>query len=431
MRRFTSLLSAFCRIVLATIFWIAVRVWYDVKFYGLAYAANKSPAYFAMAHKRDLDPLVEIFPVLARRGWRALAGDVRFALRADAFVVGFLARLMSHPRWLIRILRHLAIGPLLYGLGVMPAENIYIRPVEIWLSDAQTIVGDAPAGTVLTPVFLQRIANGSGEALASISQQRLSHLLSWRYYDVLRLQCDASIFTEPVRSRVKQKVLQKLRRELANLEAWGAQGGSLWCAPEGQISPDGTLSPLAAMLYRLLQASKPDACIIPISITYDTMTLARPRIFVTLSAPIEHAAFLSRKELEARLYQKWRSGACFTCTQLASGFLVQMQRTATPSFTVDALAGYLQKQAEQLVAEGRYVDRSLLSLHSARERAVHYLRYAHHKQLVRRIDQSTWYFTGQEQVIQVDKVVPGYRQAPLVYAWNELQDMLQTSGKNP
>ena len=93
-----SMLAAFCRIVLAGIFWVVVRALYHVEFHGLEYARGKQPTFFAMAHKRDLDPLVEVPPILARRGWRALIGDVHFALRSDAFSRGFLGRIIRHPR---------------------------------------------------------------------------------------------------------------------------------------------------------------------------------------------------------------------------------------------------------------------------------------------------------------------------------------------
>ena len=94
-----SFLSAICRILLASAFWIAVNVFHRVEVHGLQNDNGLRPAYFAMCHRRDLDPMVEIPIVLGHRGWRALAGDVRFAMRSDAFSQGFLARIVLRPRW--------------------------------------------------------------------------------------------------------------------------------------------------------------------------------------------------------------------------------------------------------------------------------------------------------------------------------------------
>jgi hypothetical protein len=72
------IVTAVSRLVLAGIFWVAVRLFHEVEMHGLENAKGKNPSYFAMAHKRDLDPLVEVPPVLAQRGRRALTGDVHF-----------------------------------------------------------------------------------------------------------------------------------------------------------------------------------------------------------------------------------------------------------------------------------------------------------------------------------------------------------------
>jgi len=424
MNRLKSILAACSRTALAGIFWIAVRLFYDVEFRGLEHVSGEQPVYFAMAHKRDLDPIVEVPTVLAHRGWWALVRDVRFAMRSDAFSQGFLARIVMHPRWFARILRPLSVRAIVRHLGIRPLENLHGRPAETWIRDWLRREGDGPAGDILTSAFLQEMATSVGEDYQKMKTYQLSHLLSWHYQESLQPFYSADIFAEPARGRAKNDVLIELKQQLAVLGAWLSSGGSLWGAPEGQLSPHGTLSPITAALYRVLRVGPPDTCVVPIFIIYDFMTARRPRIFVDVAPAIERAVLLSPQELGTQLRHAWLLNARFTCTQLASGFLVQASRAAVPSFTPDDLAREIGQQAVTLAAAGRQVDRRLFYPRTARKLAAAFLKYAVRHKLVQRIGRRTWIPTIGELVIQVRPGEVGYRQAPLAYAWNELQEML-------
>src|SRR5258707_12216755 len=90
-------------------------------------------------------------------------------------------------------------------------------------------------------------------------------------------------------------------------------------------------------MHRLRKAAPPDTSLIPIFIIYDFMTLRKLRIFIDFAPPIEHAPGLSSKELDAQLRIGWVQNARFTCTQLASGFLIHASRAGLPSFTLEDL----------------------------------------------------------------------------------------------
>ena len=121
------------------------------------------------------------------------------------------------------------------------------------------------------------------------------------------------------------------------------------------------------VLDRLLNGSPADTCVVPISISYDFMTTGRLRIFVNLAPPIEQAPSLHAKELELQLRRGWLQSAYFTCTQLASGFLVKRGRTGSAPFTLDDLVLDVHQQAVMLAMGGRYVDNDLLSLRSTQK----------------------------------------------------------------
>jgi 1-acyl-sn-glycerol-3-phosphate acyltransferase len=418
-------LAASSRIVLASIFWVAVRLFHHVKVHGLERASGKHPSFYAMAHKRDLDPLVEVPSVLARRGWQALAGDVHFAMRGDAFTPGFLARLVSYPRWFVRFLRLLSLGAILRRLGIRPLENLHVRPAEVWIHEWLETQSDRRSDQVLTLTFLQHVAKMSGEDVQNLQALPLSHLLSWHFQEALQPWNSTDIFVESARRHMKRVVLKKLKQQLTDLAAWLSHGGSLWSAPEGQLSTDGTLGLLTPILHRLLQEGPPDTCVIPISITYDFMSSGRSGIFVNLAPPI--ASPLPAKELETQLRHIWLLHACFSCTQLASGFLVEKQRAADPSFTLDDLASSIQQHAARLAEAGRFVDQRLLNPRTARKLARRYVDYTLRHHIVRTTERNRWEPTIGDLVIQVRPGEVGYKQAPLAYAWNELQDMLSVS----
>jgi hypothetical protein len=157
------------------------------------------------------------------------------------------------------------------------------------------------------------------------------------------------------------------------------------------------------------------------------MTLRRSRVSVKLAPPIEKASLLSTKQLESQLRRAWLLNACFTCTQLASGFFVQKHQAANPSFTLDDLTMHIHQEAVKLAKAGRYVDQRLISPHTARKLAMGFLKYALCHNVVHPIRSQTWAPKVSSLVIEVPPGEVGYRQAPLAYGWNELQEMLSVS----
>jgi hypothetical protein len=420
-----SLFIVCCRLLLAGIFWIVMRLLWDVEIHGLEHAKSDRPIYFAMQHKRDLDPLIEAPTILAHHKWRSLAEDVHFALRGDAFLPGFLGIIVRRPRWLSRFLRCLSLGTILRALGFRPLENLYILPTEMWIREWLAAQGDVSAGEVLTTAFLAQIAVRSGEELSSLQARPLSHLLTWRYHDALQPWSTASIFTEAARPLARREALKQLKQELDELASWLARGKSLWGAPEGQLSEDGAMHSITSIPYRLLQKSPLETVVIPISISYDFMTTRRRRVFVNLASAIEQAPSLSTRALEACLHSTWRLSAYFTCTQLASGFIVQKLNATTPVFALDDLVAYLHDQAIQLVRSGRCVDKRLLSPRKVRKLAKRFLGYLCHHHIVKSVEPQMWIPAITDLSVKVRPGDVGYRDSPLAYAWNELQDLLR------
>ncbi len=414
------------RFTLVGIFWAAIRITYSVEFHGLEHIKRKRPVYVAMAHKRDIDPIVEVPNIVARQGWRALAGDVLFAMRGDFLSPGFLSRIVLQPRWFSRVLRPLALEGILRIIGIRPLDSLQLRIAEEWVREFLQTEGDLNANELFTPAFLEQVATQSGVQYEIVNKAKLSDLLAWRYQAAMQPLCATDIFLEEKRLPAKRSIHKKVTKELADLQQWFKQGGSLWGAPEGQLSSIGKLGPFTSALPRLLSSRTEKTYIIPTFIIYDFMTVKRVHIFVDVAPTITYdpAQILQFQDIHAQLRSAWLASARFTCTQLAAGFLVEKGRATTSMFTLDDLAKAIEQEAARLTTLGRNVDVRLLYHDKARILAANFLQYALRHGYVLQHEPDLYEATVQDLSIHVQPGNVGYAAYPLAYAWNELQEML-------
>ncbi len=426
MTRLNAMLIAASRATIAGAFWVATRLSNRVKVYGLEYDTGAARTYLAMSHKRDLDPIVLVPGIIFHRGWHALAGDVHFALRGDAFSPGYLARMVMHPRWLSYLLRWLSIGPVLRWLGTFPADSLQ-QPLEEWIRQVIETGNDGEhmlVGDVLTRPIIEELAAASRKSYEDIASLQLAHLLKWRYQKILQHVYGSEILVGSARHPVQKRNVARIKEHLADLDAWIWSGGSLFASAEGQLSPMGLLSPVNGGVHRLMRVAPPETSIVPIFLIYDFMTTGRLRIFIDLAPPIERASMLSAAELNEQMRLRWLAAARFTSTQLASGYLAQASYAGLSSFTTDDLANTIHAQAKTLATSGRHVDPRLLDRRGARKRARSFLAYAARHGLVRRGRKHTWVPTANETPITLRQGEVGYSHVPLTYALNELHEML-------
>ncbi len=423
LKNLKSILSAICRAIIASAFWLASRIFHAVEVHGVEYDPVAPRTYYGILHKRDLDPIIILPSVVFHRGWKGLAGDLHFILRSDGFTPGFLGRLVRHPWWLSRALRLLAIGPVLRWLGAYPVQDL-LRPVEEWTREALQVSAESYVVDVFTPNFIDEFAAVTGENQEQIASYHLSHLLAWQYHHALQQYYGSEILVQSMRRRVERRMIERIKDSITELNTWVSGGGSLFGSPEGHLSPDGKVSPINSGLHRILRHIPSDTSIIPISIMYDFMTTRRMRIFVDFASPIEHASLLPTSELDMQLRQAWLHSARITTTQLASGFLMYTKRKGLATFTTQDMVDDIYRQAVELANNGRNIDRHLLDKNWSRKRTRAFLAYAERHDLIRQAGTGTWELTFDETPIRVGPREVGYDQSPLVYAWNELQELL-------
>lgn len=412
------------RFTLAGLFASVPRLAVSIETRGIEYDLGAPRTIYAITHKRDLDAFAPLPILLGHRGWRALTHDVHFAMRSDSFDVGFISRIVARPAWFARLLRAVSVGPILRAVGVHPLDGLHLRPAETWIREALDAEGDAPIGALLAPDMLRRLALESREPFDTLAARPLSSLLAWRHFPSLQPLIGPEVFALPARRRAERRVLAAAKLQLAECVAWLDAGGSLYTSPEGRLSPDGRLSPVRAGLARILRDAPADTRVLPIAIVYDYMTTERPRMWIDFAPAIEGGGRLSRHDLERRLRAVWLGAARFTCTQLASGLLMQRLEREEPPLGATALADAVGAWAAELAAAGRRVDPRLLAREGVRRRMARYLGYAERHRIARRRGDTLMLSPTALAPLDVVPGDVGYRSSPLRYAWNEAREML-------
>ncbi|HEU5348808.1 MAG TPA: 1-acyl-sn-glycerol-3-phosphate acyltransferase [Ktedonobacterales bacterium] len=416
--------SALGRFALAAAFASIPRLTVSVTIRGLEYDTGAPRTFYAITHKRDFDAFVPLPTLLAHRGLRALANDVRVPMRADGFQAGFLSRIVRRPAWFSRAIRPLNVGPILEAVGIHPLDSIHLRPEEAWIREAIRVDGDAPIGELFAPATAQTLASQTGVTFETLAAQPASTLLQWRYFPFLQAEVGAEIFAPAARRRAELRVLATAKRQLNDCVEWLRAGGSLYTAPEGRLSGDGRFSPFRAGLARVMRAAPPDTRVQPIAIVYDYMRPGRLRMWIELAPAIEGGSVLTYHELEQVVRASWLSVARFTCTQLASGLLMSRVEQGQRAMMVSELEGGVFAWARELFAAGRQVDPSLLTEEGIHRRLIGYLTYAELRGIIRHYGDSVVLAPGRPAEIDVLPGDVGYRYAPLRYAANEVREMV-------
>ena len=419
--------SAPGRLALVSLFALAPRFVFKVEATFPEDMVVAPHTYLAITHKRDIDAMAPVPYVLRSRGWRSLTHEVHFATRADAFDVGFLSRLVMHPRWFAHALRPISVGPILRGVGAHPMHGLHLRPLETWIREWLAAEGDVPAAAVLAEETLAQIAAATRTQPERLGALPLLRLLEWRYNAPLQRLCGTEIFADRARRPAVRRAILEIERQIQELADCMRSGHSLYTAPEGRLSPDGHLSPIPGGLARLLEVAPEDTRVQPIAITYDFIHTGRVRMFIDIAPIIEEAARLSGRELADHLRTAWLEAMRFTCTQLATGVLVGKASEPDASWTLDDLAHAVGAWARDLARQGRLVDPRLLQPKSLAERVSGYVAYLRRRKLVLRLAGNRWQLATQIRPIELAPGDVGYRYDPVSYAWNELQDMLSLS----
>lgn len=280
-----------------------------------------APATLAVSnHRRDSDgPLLGSI-LMRRRNGRVVDPLPHFVAREDLFERGFLAHYLRRcPAGLRPLVRMISLRSCLTGGGAYPLRRVHERRVAEVLRDVIARLGDLPAADTLRPRYLATFATELALDPRTVTIAQLlrahEHELSRQWYGYRHLRL--AVFR-----RIKPHIRQAIDCQLDRLARLLERGELVILEPEGRVSHDGSLRRPQAVLHALVNRPTRPVRVLPISLTYDTLTTGSARIFVDIHPELTGLAGLSRRALDERTMAAIRSGCRVTGAQLVAGFLL-------------------------------------------------------------------------------------------------------------
>lgn len=298
----------------------ALRRLYPCAITGLEHY-TAAPATLAVSnHRRDSDGPLLGSVLLRRRDGRVVGPLPHFVAREDLFERGFLAHYLRHcPASLRPLVRMISLRWCLTGGGAYPLRRVHERRVAEVLRDVIARLGDLPAAEALRPRYLAAFATEPAldPRTATLAQllRADEHRLSRQWYGYRHLQL--AVFR-----RIKPHMRQVIDCQLDRLARLLERGELVILEPEGHVSHDGGVRRPQAVLHELVNRPARPVRVLPISLTYDTLTTGAARIFVDIQPELTGLGGLARRGLDERVMAAVRSGCRVTGAQLAAGFLL-------------------------------------------------------------------------------------------------------------
>ncbi|HEX7008385.1 MAG TPA: 1-acyl-sn-glycerol-3-phosphate acyltransferase [Phycisphaeraceae bacterium] len=393
------------RVALARAFWLTGRSLFEVRVRGLEHFTNQPATLLVANHTSDFDTILLLPTLYFAHGGRGPIGRCAFAAGEHLFAPEYLAtyvlrRLGRLRGWLYGV----SLARILWALRAYPIPRARRRKLAVHLRSVRELVGDARLADVLAvPVerLLPRVC----------PQARIGDVMRWRYQEALDAEHGFSIFKPALARLLRRRQLRFIDACLGRLSAVLEAGDCLFIAPEGELSPDGSLGEFRAGLCRILERVEREVVILPINITYDWMTDGRPAAFLSLGRQIHCPPHCQRHRLKAQLAAAVASLHTVTLGQLvcqalmgcADGWDLRGRNEVR-------LRKRVRAEAMELAQRGYQVDERLLTPGGFALRWERFLRYAQQRRWLGTPDQA--------------RDEPAIDPLPWRYAVNELHSAL-------
>jgi 1-acyl-sn-glycerol-3-phosphate acyltransferase len=339
------------------------------------------------SHKRDWDPLLCATRLYYQRGWwRPDGRRMAFVGREDMFTRGFLAEIVGYrewPRWTRWLLDHVTLTPIIALLRAYPIVRLLEFSTRQYLFELRVEQGNLPLTEVFSDEFLEHLDRWAA-VLAQRSRSfrprssrelRISDILTWDYREVLmeRLRRRALLPEryEAYKTRQREKITRQLQAAVGAL----ARGDTLWLAPEGMITQDGTPRRVRESLHEMLAMMPSDARILPVNVTYDFMTTGRMRACISVGPPLMGLHDLDRRDLGKAVIAAITGQTVVTMSMLGSRFLWERLQQDEPVFTFEAAWEALARNVQLFAKQGAALEQGLRDARRARRRLRAFLAY--------------------------------------------------------
>jgi len=301
------------------------RIAYRIRSWGQL-PRRRGPTLIVANHQHEIESPV----IVADLGLRSLAWrDPIFTVSSRRmWEPGFFAERVP---WL-RIAREANLGWLFGSLGMQPIENeLQTRP---YASIAYTLIGlhgDLSVASVFRDRVLSQLPPGV---------DKLSDLLSARYFAFARSYVRIPDIVEPYRDAVMRATRTQLDADIAHFEDLQRDGATIFLTPEGFYSGDGKMRPLRGILAHLV----PLATVWLTAISYDPYDAKRLTVLYRVTPAREGIALdlqlkAARPVTTSALICTWiasREGG-FTAPDAAAGVAEELQRLPPSAFVVPEL----------------------------------------------------------------------------------------------
>lgn len=298
---------------------VAIRRLYPCSVTGLEHY-TATPATLAVSnHRRDNDGPLLGSVLLRRRNGRIAAPLPHFVAREDLFERGFLAHYLRRcPAALRPLLKLVNLRSQLIRAGAFPLQRTHERSIAEALQDVlahgDMAAADALRARTLIELATELAFDPRSATIAQLLRHHQQALLRQRYgYRRLRLD---------VFKRIKPHLRDSINCQLDHFVRLLECGQMVILEPEGRLSLDGRLRRPRAALHALINRPERPVRVLPISITYDTLTTGHARIFVDIRPELACLDRLPRRMLDQRIMAAIRSGCRVTVGQLIAGFLL-------------------------------------------------------------------------------------------------------------
>jgi 1-acyl-sn-glycerol-3-phosphate acyltransferase len=320
MRGITAIDKLFASL-LAMVFQVGTRLFYSIEVRGKRNFTRSPSTIIVINHRQDQDipilgPLVHFrrgfWP--GKRPW--------FFTREDYFYPGGLAVYFKLRGLLGRLAFALNIGPALMALRAHPMHQLADTKVNQMLWELQHAWGNPKLEQLVRPEALERLASWLGQPKEALGSRSIRDLFSWRYRKLLERKWDCGLIREDMCRRVAEVQRALARKQIETFASLLRQGETLFLAPEGNTSLDGSMLPFKSILYRVVRQSGTAVRFLPIHIVYDSMTTGRTKVFVTFGPEVP-ADNLPRKKMIENVRQSLARAGVITMSQLGSLFIME------------------------------------------------------------------------------------------------------------
>ncbi|HEY7123646.1 MAG TPA: hypothetical protein VH540_06805 [Ktedonobacterales bacterium] len=382
---------------------LVVKFRMGVQMYGSHNYAPPAPATLLLnGHKRDWDIPVLTPRLYYHRGWwRPDERRMAFAGREDIFIPGFVVELVGGwkwPRWMQHWLEYLSFESFLLWMRAYPILRVPEFSLHQYLVELQGEQGDLLLGEVFSDEMLEQLDRW-GEAQTPRKRRvqarpsrelHISDVRDWRYRKVLVPYLRKRFLLPQRYTEHKERQRKKIAQQLQGLADALKRGDTLWLAPEGTLTPNGSVGRSRNGLALLLDLMPPDTRTLPTNICYDFMTAGRMRACVAIGPALPIGKGLPHSELLEQVRVAIALQTVVTMSMLGSTFLWERLQQEQPTFDFETALAAVSRRVEALLRQSALLERGLMRPASIRKRLRSFLRYCCNKGLLIRQPDHTY-----------------------------------------